>query len=102
MAKTFADRVKSSIDKTSTIQCFTAREDIHARVDRVTSGAAGYRPLEVAGIARSLHSYLEQSLLVPEPIWGDVRAFHAAWVAANEWSAEISKTSRGPTKEEPK
>lgn len=87
--KTHAARITAAMNRTSFFPLFAARTDVGARVQRIDEGSSAYVLMEVAGLERTLKSYLETALFAREPDWKDVRALHAAWLAASEWSAAV-------------
>ena len=50
--------------------------------------------LQRAGLWRSAHSYLEDSLQVREPDWITVKILHRVWVECVQWSRAAEPTRK--------
>ncbi len=58
-------------------------QDIAPRIERASGPA--YEPLTLAGLVRTLESYLSAEVHEEKPDWTQVRRIHAAWVAARAY-----------------
>lgn len=88
-----AERIRRALNRTSFFPCMEERADILARLDRIAASPSTSL-MEIAGVERSLKSHIEVRVFSADPIWSDVRALHAAWIVANNWSVTSLRESR--------